>query len=792
LVFKEEMVDFEENSKVAHALEYTCLCGPTDYDNQSFRGFLSRRGWSILPGSPIQLVRLDGSKPQLKDVEPFVQTWLFFGALTEVFGISGIEFAAEDFARLKDSDEHIITMILFDRYLEDWAMREAKADRAQYPHKHGLAMDCLNLVMHLVGDDGNGIPEASIHPEIRDLIQITTRSLKQAADIIWRDSGPTVKLEDTVKRILETRFMIPRTIFPFDHAEVGWSTSLAMMRSYPDMLKDGWCPADVKALGPLMLFSGWHTYFASTLSRPSMGSVDHSSCSEHRCVLRTVDDLTYESRHVVQGHSCEHTGPEIKHVVSILRDGGTPRLIVHKDAAMGIRLTVRSDGPYVAISHVWSDGLGNARDNTLPTCQLQRLRDLVESLVAKDCVCNSPVAIWIDTLCVPLERQSRKLALQTLEKVYEEAEYVLVLDAELQRLMSSRCSQEEIYTRVYMCGWMRRLWTLEEGVVGRENLRIQFFDTTITLPSEAQMTEIVDTRQGVILTGIVEHLYANLPQRPTLHQTLRGPQLSGTRLSEPEHLNALAPILTSVQNRSTTKAEDETLCIASVFRLPKGTIIALNTAPERMKAFLQILSDLRLRVSTDILFYPEPKLRLDGYRWAPASLMTISKDVDRNLHKHPLLRDYITNEGSYFDDCGLQCEITGYELGLIDERGLVDISVVSADTEGGRPGIWRAVNEQNIGIDAELLSNEQGRILYLIFDGEYDESTEFGLAVSIYHDERTTSNSHEFTAGRVYARYLFRIARRKDLLVPYLDSRELLYLDLQMAEKIEGVTWCIG
>jgi len=60
--------------------------------------------------------------------------------------------------------------------------------------------------------------------------------------------------------------------------------------------------------------------------------------------------------------------------------------------------------PYVAISHVWSDGLGNAIANTLPWCQLQRIQGLVDALYQDTAGNQHPVPFWMDTLCVPVEQ----------------------------------------------------------------------------------------------------------------------------------------------------------------------------------------------------------------------------------------------------------------------------------------------------------------------------------------------------------------------------------------------------
>lgn len=52
--------------------------------------------------------------------------------------------------------------------------------------------------------------------------------------------------------------------------------------------------------------------------------------------------------------------------------------------------------PYVAISHVWSHGLGNAKENSLPWCQVLKLFDVVRRYV------NPSFGLWVDTLTVPI------------------------------------------------------------------------------------------------------------------------------------------------------------------------------------------------------------------------------------------------------------------------------------------------------------------------------------------------------------------------------------------------------
>jgi hypothetical protein len=99
---------------------------------------------------------------------------------------------------------------------------------------------------------------------------------------------------------------------------------------------------------------------------------------------------------------------------------------------------------------MWTDGLGNPEHNTLPTCQVRRLADLLQTLgdteLGKAAKPEMPqklgksrvtVEFWLDTLCIPVEPQfqvHRDLYIHQIHKIYLAAAGVLVLDPDLQQL----------------------------------------------------------------------------------------------------------------------------------------------------------------------------------------------------------------------------------------------------------------------------------------------------------------------------------------------------------------------
>ena len=108
----------------------------------------------------------------------------------------------------------------------------------------------------------------------------------------------------------------------------------------------------------------------------------HKDCDASRCVANNVDMAHYETRHVSEACTCRFEGPDIEDVVKLISDSSIP-IIKCKEKANG-NLDISAVGisagtPYTSIPHVWSGGLGNPSTNTLPQCQLKRLKRVVET-----------------------------------------------------------------------------------------------------------------------------------------------------------------------------------------------------------------------------------------------------------------------------------------------------------------------------------------------------------------------------------------------------------------------------
>ena len=163
-------------------------------------------------------------------------------------------------------------------------------------------------------------------------------------------------------------------------------------------------------------------------------------------------------------------------------------------------------------------GLGNPHKNALPMCQLAFFYDLLrnspwyevgwkaqrekeerekyQNKPMKEVagfppksirapireLFGRPVRIWIDTLCVPLDKETRTIGIKNLKRYYSTASITIVLDAELMALEHKKCPEGELLTRIALSGWMRRCWTYQEGIIASGRMRVLFKDGLYDLP----------------------------------------------------------------------------------------------------------------------------------------------------------------------------------------------------------------------------------------------------------------------------------------------------------------------
>ena len=113
----------------------------------------------------------------------------------------------------------------------------------------------------------------------------------------------------------------------------------------------------------------------------------HEFCDNLKCVAYQTNLKNYVAQHVTTQCRCKELCVDTSSLNAVLRTGALPLLRIREAETLD-ELTVeittsQPDSSYLALSHVWADGLGNIKVNALPRCQLLQLRRLTQSLRAK-------------------------------------------------------------------------------------------------------------------------------------------------------------------------------------------------------------------------------------------------------------------------------------------------------------------------------------------------------------------------------------------------------------------------
>jgi Heterokaryon incompatibility protein (HET) len=333
-------------------------------------------------------------------------------------------------------------------------------------------------------------------------------------------------------------------------------------------------------------------------------------------------------------------GPEMDKVYEILNRRQIPvitfKFLLDDKGIMHINLDVSNSENtlgYVAISHVWADGLGNQTKNELPLCQIFRVAHLSRQVSGKE-----SVPVWIDTLCVPRDRDQRVKALDLMNDTYKFSDHVLVLDAGLQCFKAHRHLSTslleinvetaeqirmgivvEVLLRIACSSWATRLWTLPEGQVGRL-LHFQFSDEAVEIGD-------IFYQLGTwpfVGTSLVNDLRVFLTR---LRPRLRTQGANGQSAEDPALLRwptgsldgRFIAMLHAIEWRFTSRQVDEVLCMAIQLNLDVKTItnISEDDAEGRMHALLRQIP----YIPGDLLFTNGPRLQQSPFRWAPRNLL---------------------------------------------------------------------------------------------------------------------------------------------------------------------------
>ena len=275
------------------------------------------------------------------------------------------------------------------------------------------------------------------------------------------------------------------------------------------------------------------------------------------------------------------------------------------------------------------------------------------------------VRFWVDTLCCPVEDESRRAkAIQLMRDTYAGADRVLVLESYLQSQRTTSLNPTEMMMMIFCCKWQRRLWCLQERLLpGPEKLCFHFADCAMnlshlflaSLPLPKITSGPLDGRPKI--PGSVEAVLRSnfrmaISFAPDVYRNLYTVDKLETRpdASTAARLTALQSYLAF---RTTSKASDEAVILATMLDVDVREILRAprNDHMCRMELFWNALSS----IPPHVIFWIGPKLQNPGFRWAPATFLT-----GRDLQYHQGLD---TSRLARLTKDGLVVRYPGWALG---------------------------------------------------------------------------------------------------------------------------------
>lgn len=545
----------------------------------AFEEYPLRRGFSRTELS-------SGEFPQARSQRAavVVQNWLFFGLLEEAFRDS---VPATDFiVATDDGDEFLSTRLLGD-YVGRWRARVQASSREE---------------------------SAKWAARLREVYLEAARFF-----LLYHASGAHSQYPDGFATYLNPLALLLETLQHYvsdifaDGAEHEPLPANCSPQATQELVERGWCPFTVANILLSSSSPALFEYARLFRDHPPFIYQDHGQCTTRNCAVANVDTSTYETKHCslyCKGKdNCEILKADMDILKVKLEAGKIPVTLFTEH--QGLVTLGSEDGPYIAISHVWADGMGSTSEKGLPVCVVKFLSEAATT--AFNSLHNAEldtVPFWIDSLCIPSRANLRGKAIGLMAKTYASAAAVVVIDATIRNISVSDPVQEQLFV-LYVSTWVQRLWTLQEALLSRQ-LFFRISDGLI----DARYFFTDDVIAFRFKDPVATKLLGWLGQMMVI-PAARNAQAAGlSQLSIPQP--SLDDVALHLAKRTSSRQSDETLAIAGLFDQDASAYISLSP-DQRMAKFLAEHNNGK--VPYDILFLDGPKLPIENFTWAPKSFM---------------------------------------------------------------------------------------------------------------------------------------------------------------------------
>ena len=260
------------------------------------------------------------------EIDAFLQEWLFFSLLTEVFRICSVTTDYKDFIRQNEACMSVLTTAPLWGYVKAWSDCEKHITWEEASRHRRKIDDCLqeaNLLANHVWRPFSYCPPTGLYSL---MILALGEALWQSRNVIYGE---------------------PSNIFWLKHQFPGYQ-----------IRQNGCCPNKVFMLKSLLTSSSM--YYASMLKQSGDANGSRTMCTETECRTNNTDRTSYVSKHTTPNRTCKSLGHDQEHVSMSPDRGGFPLIRIHKstdDEKLEIDIVespLEKSPTYVAISHVWS------------------------------------------------------------------------------------------------------------------------------------------------------------------------------------------------------------------------------------------------------------------------------------------------------------------------------------------------------------------------------------------------------------------------------------------------------
>lgn len=667
--------------------------GISFYDFPSYNGFSIREG----PSS------LYCTTESIESLATLFQSWLFFELLSSFLDlpIERTDFVVNGVIELEQASVHV--------YFKRWRTGVSTLTVAQRLKRQDEINKLINFAVEKcdVFEDTANLYEYEEDSEMFDRIALSVRLLLSLLSLTSQETFGSlrspwleylaIKIPIALKLKNES---IGRSIIGMSQKEArqyfarrtksflplppgdndGGRASQFLLQQFA---VHGWCPSRARQL------CRSHDYLvANFLASLDLSTLILSPKSHHKCrdlehcaayILPDTSSEAYPFHHVSEhspDYHCDFVSIDKAKVTEIIDSGGIPVVSMGLDRD-DLDIKVERCTPfmtYTAISHVYSDGLGNPDRNSIYRCQLYRLRAMIiqtylpeydfeyyrETWLSRyrsqfawqkklssrpgkpdSAGIKDRIYVWMDTFCIPRspksataefakDEETRQVALQHITPIYAGAYTVLVLDSALKDAKPANAfemSGARFAALILSTNWMQRGWTLEEGclaqncvfwLVGRPyDMSSALKDPLTSLKWQDSPLDRANSQIQQALPTLLKQTLLDEKRQLTVDDKIDRRRILKKMLRIPQFLRTW----NSLQERSITRSGDRLVLFANLLDFNVYSLKDLSK-DQRLPALVQSCHELPL----SLLYNTGPRLQNKDYPeigWIPTDFSDV-------------------------------------------------------------------------------------------------------------------------------------------------------------------------